>query len=137
VLAAQIAALRAAGDRLDAALLYVSDHGESLGERGLYLHGMPYNFAPRVQKEVPMLFWMSPSLQQRSGVTVGCLRAAAARPGNGHDQVFHTVFGLMSVRNAVYREERDLTASCRSGAAPDLVTVRARTSAGPQPSPRS
>jgi lipid A ethanolaminephosphotransferase len=43
----------------DPALLYVSDHGESLGEYGLFLHGVPYSFAPEAQKHVPMITWFS------------------------------------------------------------------------------
>ena len=50
----------------DTAMLYVSDHGESLGENGLYLHGLPYSMAPREQTEVPMLFWASPELLRRA-----------------------------------------------------------------------
>jgi lipid A ethanolaminephosphotransferase len=61
VLARQIAMLQGAASRLDGMLIYVSDHGESLGENGIYLHGMPYAFAPTVQKEVPMLVWTSES----------------------------------------------------------------------------
>ncbi len=39
------------------AMLYVSDHGESLGENNMYLHGMPYSLAPKQQTQVPMIFW--------------------------------------------------------------------------------
>jgi lipid A ethanolaminephosphotransferase len=41
-------------------MLYVSDHGESLGENNLFLHGLPYAIAPDVQKQVPMVMWFSP-----------------------------------------------------------------------------
>ncbi|MCP2830410.1 sulfatase-like hydrolase/transferase, partial [Salmonella enterica] len=56
------------------ALVYVSDHGESLGEKGLYLHGMPYRMAPQEQTHVPMILWVSPSMAQRQGLNVSCLR---------------------------------------------------------------
>jgi lipid A ethanolaminephosphotransferase len=39
------------------AVLYMSDHGESLGEKGLYLHGMPYFIAPKEQTHVPSIAW--------------------------------------------------------------------------------
>lgn len=113
VLARQIELLEGAAG-VDAALLYVSDHGESLGEQGVYLHGMPYDFAPREQKQVPMLLWLSPTLQRRSGVSMRCLRDAAVRGRQGHDAVFHTVFGLLGVRNAVFSPGHDLTAPCRA-----------------------
>ena len=58
---------------LDTALLYVSDHGESLGENGLYLHGFPYSMAPHEQIAVPMLLWASPSFYaQRAQVDPQC-----------------------------------------------------------------
>lgn len=45
------------------ARVYVSDHGESLGENNLYLHGLPYRFAPDVQKHVPWISWFSPPVR--------------------------------------------------------------------------
>ena len=60
VLSRVIESLKALGD-VPAVMLYVSDHGESLGEYGLYLHGTPYSIAPRFQTEVPFLVWMSDS----------------------------------------------------------------------------
>ncbi|MDW8335943.1 MAG: phosphoethanolamine--lipid A transferase [Tepidimonas sp.] len=94
------------------ALLYVSDHGESLGEGGLYLHGMPYALAPREQKEVPMLLWLNAPMQQRLGLSAGCLPALASTPAT-HDHVFHTVAGLFGVRSQVVQRQRDLLAGCR------------------------
>lgn len=112
VLARLIEAL-AAQDRFDSALLYVSDHGESLGEKGLFLHGMPQAIAPREQTRVPMLMWLSPAYAQRFGVDHACLRAKAAQPAT-HDNLFHSVLGLLDVRTAVHDEAMDLSASCRS-----------------------
>lgn len=94
------------------ALLYVSDHGESLGEDGLYLHGMPYAVAPREQKEVPMLLWANGGMQRRLGLDWACLQRRAQEPSS-HDHVFHTVAGLFGVRSAVLDAERDLLAACR------------------------
>jgi lipid A ethanolaminephosphotransferase len=42
----------------ETAMFYVGDHGESLGENGLYLHGMPYMFAPAAQTHVPLIAWI-------------------------------------------------------------------------------
>jgi lipid A ethanolaminephosphotransferase len=112
VLASLVRLLRAAGPR-DAAMLYVSDHGESLGEKGLYLHGMPYAIAPAQQTQVPMIVWLSP-LAARESVSTACLRQKA-HARLSHDHVFHSVLGLLDVRTAVYRPERDLFDGCKGG----------------------
>lgn len=50
-------------DKFTTSLVYLSDHGESLGENGIYLHGLPYAIAPDSQKQVPMLLWLSEDYQ--------------------------------------------------------------------------
>lgn len=114
VLAEQIRLLHEADARLDGVLIYVSDHGESLGENGIYLHGMPYAFAPAVQKEVPMLIWTSEGYARRLGLRPGCLRTEAGLPVS-HDFFYHTVLGAAEARNQVYDRELDLLAGCRGG----------------------
>ena len=118
VLSRQIELLQANADRFDSVLLYASDHGESLGEQGIYLHGMPYSFAPRVQKEVPMLFWASRGYLQRTGLSVNCMRAHS-HDAVSHDNVYHTVLGAMAVRDAVYDPQLDILASCRAATPQD------------------
>ncbi len=98
-------------------LLYVSDHGESLGEKGLYLHGMPYRMAPDEQTQVPMALWLSPALQQRLGVGMDCLHAAAARPLS-HDHLFHTVLDLAQVQTRLRQPALDLLSPCRAAGHP-------------------
>ncbi|MDP3521807.1 MAG: sulfatase-like hydrolase/transferase, partial [Hydrogenophaga sp.] len=100
--------------RQRSALLYVSDHGESLGENNLYLHGLPYALAPQEQKHVPMLTWVSPSLRQARGWPADCLSQQAAQPLS-HDHLFHSVLGLAGVQTQVRRAERDLFAACGAG----------------------
>ncbi|MET0962121.1 MAG: phosphoethanolamine--lipid A transferase [Noviherbaspirillum sp.] len=99
----------------DAAIVYVSDHGESLGEKGIYLHGMPYSIAPHEQVEVPMVMWMSDAFALGAGVDAGCLRERAARPAS-HDHLFHTLLGLMRVQSCVHDPAFDLLTGCRSRA---------------------
>ncbi|ELO4999954.1 sulfatase-like hydrolase/transferase [Escherichia coli] len=60
VLSEMIKKLKEYSDKYRTVLLYVSDHGESLGEYGVYLHGTPYKMAPDQQTQVPLLLWMSP-----------------------------------------------------------------------------
>jgi lipid A ethanolaminephosphotransferase len=110
VLGAAIAWLRQRSD-YDGALLYVSDHGESLGENNLYLHGLPYAIAPDVQKHVPWVTWLSPAFEQGSGLSMACLRARADAPIS-HDHLFHSVLGLMQVGTSAYRRSLDAYAAC-------------------------
>ena len=95
----------------DTALVYVSDHGESLGEKGLFLHGMPYAIAPREQLHVPMVMWFSPGFLQDAKLDGACLRREAAEPAS-HDNLFSSVLGLMQVRTADYDASLDLFAGC-------------------------
>jgi lipid A ethanolaminephosphotransferase len=95
----------------DAAMLYVSDHGESLGEHGLYLHGAPYAIAPDEQTHVPMLFWTSPGYAARRGLDLSCLHARAGRPLS-HDHFFHSVLGLAGVEAAARVPALDLFTPC-------------------------
>ena len=113
VLARGIDLLEALAPRYDTALLYVSDHGESLGENGLYLHGLPYSIAPQEQTRVPMVMWLSPGFAARTALDAACLRTAAQRPAT-HDNLFHTVLGLLDVRTTIRDDTLDLTAACRS-----------------------
>ena len=96
----------------DTALIYVSDHGESLGEKGLFLHGMPYSIAPAEQTRVPMVMWFSPGFLSDSGLDLGCLRREAMQPAS-HDNLFPSVLGLLQVRTEAYRRDADLFAACR------------------------
>ena len=82
-------------------MLYVSDHGESLGEGGLYLHGMPYAIAPDVQKNVPFVMWLSPAFRRSFGVSPGCLRSRADQPAS-HDNLFHSLLGVLDVETVAY-----------------------------------
>jgi len=94
------------------AMLYVSDHGESLGENNLYLHGLPYALAPDVQKHVAMISWMSPSFERWSDVSTTCLRQQRDR-ALSHDHLFHSVLGVMAVQTRVYQAQNDLFVTCK------------------------
>ena len=113
VVAATIRFLQARSARYDSALLYVSDHGESLGEHGLYLHGMPYAIAPREPTHVPMLVWLSPEFERSAGIDDDCLRGVAGDPAS-HDNLFRSVLGLLDVETSVYRADQDLFSKCRA-----------------------
>lgn len=116
LLARLIDSLQAQADRVDSAVVYVSDHGESLGESNLFLHGLPYAIAPDVQKQVPMVMWFSPGFTRDPGLDLACLRQRAAEPA-AHDHLFHTLLGLFDVRTALYEPDWDLTHACRAAPA--------------------
>lgn len=96
----------------DAALIYVSDHGESLGERNLYLHGLPRAIAPSEQTHVPLVAWFAPGMPKALGLDLDCLGRRAAEPAS-HDNLFHTTLGLFGVGTVAYDPSYDLTAGCR------------------------
>ena len=94
-----------------ASMLYFSDHGESLGEKNMYLHGAPYIFAPEEQRKVPMMLWMSDSFSQRFRVDRSCLAARSSQQFS-HDNVFHSTLGMLNVNTAVYNPKLDLFQAC-------------------------
>jgi lipid A ethanolaminephosphotransferase len=105
-------------DQVDSVLVYVSDHGESLGERGLFLHGMPWAIAPEVQTRVPMILWFSRFADASTGVDLGCLRARSGEKSLAHDHLFHTLMGLADLRSSIHEASLDLAALCRRPSAP-------------------
>lgn len=94
------------------AMLYVSDHGESLGENNLYLHGLPYAVAPDVQKRVPWMTWFSREFVSQNKINVHCLQERL-NAQLSHDNYFHSVLGLVGVQTALYKQELDIYAACR------------------------
>jgi lipid A ethanolaminephosphotransferase len=97
---------------LSTALIYLSDHGESLGESNLYLHGMPYALAPEVQKHIPMFVWLSPRYQQAFAVDTACLRLKREQRVS-QDNLFHSILGLLDIATQVYDAKLDLFTGCR------------------------
>lgn len=108
--------LKAQSPRYATGLLYLSDHGESLGEFGLFLHGLPYQMAPEVQKHVPLVAWFDPALQARGKLSTACL-AADRDTALTHDNLYHTVLGVMDVTTPSYHPVFDAFAKCRGAAA--------------------
>jgi lipid A ethanolaminephosphotransferase len=119
VLSRLIEQLDHAAERFDVAMLYVSDHGESLGEDGLYLHGLPWLLAPDEQKHVPMLLWLSRGFGRSRGIDRACLEARRDAP-HSHDHLFHSILGLFGVQTSIYSPQLDLFLPCR--AAPITLT---------------
>ncbi|WP_380180540.1 phosphoethanolamine transferase EptA [Kalamiella sp. sgz302252] len=109
-----ISLLRSRSDRYNVALIYLSDHGESLGEHGMYLHGAPYLFAPAQQTHIPFLLWLSPDYAHAYGIDQECLRRAASTAAVSQDNVFHTLLGMLNVETKEYQPALDMIRSCRA-----------------------
>ena len=115
VLAQTIDLLKHNDGRFDTAMLYMSDHGESLGENGIYLHGLPYAMAPSEQTHIPLIVWLSDRLAQSAGLDMSCMQQQRDR-ALSHDNLYHTVLGLMNVQTQVYDADKDLFKRCEPGA---------------------
>ena len=92
-------------------LFYVSDHGESTGEHGLYLHGTPYFIAPSQQTHVPMLMWFSPQWKDETKIRT-CLQSQQATPVS-QDNLFPTVLGLLQIKTQVLNPSLNLLEQCK------------------------
>lgn len=98
----------------DTGLIYVSDHGESLGEHNLFLHGLPYFMAPDEQKKVPMIFWSSKGLSEQLALDDECMQSKKEQ-AISHDYLFSTVLSLFDVKTKSYHKKYDLLHTCRKG----------------------
>ncbi|HET6591418.1 MAG TPA: phosphoethanolamine--lipid A transferase [Xanthomonadales bacterium] len=105
--------LRGYDDRFETVMLYASDHGESLGESGVYLHGLPYWLAPDAQTHVPVILWFGRNYHD---VDVDAMRQLADEPLS-HDNLFHTLLGLFELDTGVYDGSMDLLQKSRDLAA--------------------
>lgn len=98
----------------ESGMMYVSDHGESLGENNIYLHGLPYAIAPKEQTTVPMLIWMSPVMKKSDHLDYACLKEKAQTGHFSHDWLFHSLLTLMELDSKVYNQDLDFFESCRT-----------------------
>jgi len=90
------------------ALWYASDHGESLGENGIYLHGLPYFLAPEAQKHPASILWFSDEF----GVKKECIKNLSEKKLS-QDNIFSSVLKVMGVKTKVYDEKLDMFAKCK------------------------
>jgi lipid A ethanolaminephosphotransferase len=112
VLADLIKMLKQNSASFDSAMLYISDHGESLGENGIYLHGLPYSLAPSAQTHVPMYLWLSQTFANNMSIDTDCAANKKSLPYS-HDNLFHTMLGIMDVKTSSYKKNLDIFNSCR------------------------
>ncbi|MDA6070832.1 phosphoethanolamine--lipid A transferase EptA [Flavobacterium sp. AC] len=81
----------------NSAMIFVSDHGESLGEKNLYMHGVPISIAPKEQYEIPFIVWLSDTTKQ-------------VKPNKTLTQnyVFHSVLNFLNIQSPIYDEEMNI-----------------------------
>ena len=83
------------------AMIFISDHGESLGEKGIFMHGLPMKLAPKVQYEIPFLVWTSDGFRR--------YKAADALPAVLEQHyIFHSVLNLLSIDSPAYDKDYDI-----------------------------
>ena len=80
-------------------MMFVSDHGESLGENNLYMHGIPVAFAPKEQLEIPFIVWMSDNSKQLKYNKTETL---------SQNHVFHSVLNFLAIESPIYDESMNI-----------------------------
>ncbi|WP_240788876.1 phosphoethanolamine--lipid A transferase [Salinivibrio sp. YCSC6] len=105
--------LKDLSSKYNTALIYVSDHGESLGESGIFLHGFPYSIAPDFQTHVPMFFWTSNEFLKEKRINLSCLINSSKNVKYSHDNIFHSILGIMDISTDEYQKNKDIFSICR------------------------
>ena len=125
VLGQLIKKLQARSDEIDSFLFYASDHGESLGENGIYLHGLPYAIAPAAQTNVPFIFWASNGFQLNS-LNNSRLMPEFDAERRSHDNISHSLLGLYEVNASSYQRQLDIFANSNVSGGGQLFATTAR-----------
>jgi len=100
-----IAFLKKYEKEYDVAMIYMADHGESLGEGGVYLHGLPYFMAPDAQTHIGAIMWFGPRMSKE--IDADALRKRADKHYS-QDNLFHTLLGIFNVQTEVYKKDMDI-----------------------------
>ncbi|MFV0576684.1 MAG: phosphoethanolamine transferase [Vibrio sp.] len=109
-----VAELKHYSEQYNVALMYISDHGESLGENGLYLHGTPYTIAPKEQKTVPWLVWIPAQYANQKHIDMKCLAKEAHHNNYSHDNFFHSLIGFYGVKTQAKQDIMDIFSICHA-----------------------
>lgn len=89
--------------KIPAVMLYISDHGESLGENNFFLHGFPYSIAPKEQLEIPFLVYISDEYKKTNpNIKMKNLKSYS------HDNIFHSILHLFGVKSELYQKDLDI-----------------------------
>lgn len=98
-------------DQFDTAMWYLADHGESTGEKGIYLHAAPYVIAPEEQTHIAMLQWFSDDFLKQMKLSKPCLEQKSGEELS-QDYLFHSVLGLLDIKTTAYDPTLDMFKSC-------------------------
>lgn len=101
-------------NKFNTSLIYLSDHGESLGENGVYLHSLPYSIAPKQQTQIPLIMWLSKAWQKQKNIDANCLKTIAQRNEFSQDNLFHTLLSAFDIKTKEYNETLDILSSCNT-----------------------
>ena len=93
-------------------MFYVSDHGQSLGENGIYLHGMPYLIAPKYQKHIPMIIWLSENFVKDFKIDQSCINKSLDNQFS-HDNLFHSILDILKIDTKVKNNQLSLFNECK------------------------
>lgn len=118
VLADVIKQLGALPKNIESSMVYVSDHGESLGESGAFLHGFPYALSPKEQRHIPLLAWLPQKFQRE------CLNKNAANKHVNHDYIFHSIIGLLNISSSAYKTDLDIFSPCKLSNEPHTLLAQ-------------
>lgn len=99
-------------DRFYPVVIYISDHGDSLGENQQFLHGGAWEDAPEYQKKIPFFLWMPEETREVLNLDWTCMKQMAGKE-HSHDNIFHSLLGLAGVQVDVYQPELDIFSTCR------------------------
>ncbi len=81
------------------AMIFISDHGESLGENKMFMHGLPMKLAPKEQYEIPFLVWTSENFRTYKSDLPAVLE---------QHYIFHSVLNLLSIQSPAYNKDLDI-----------------------------
>ena len=93
----------------NSAMIFISDHGESLGENKMFMHGLPMRLAPKVQYEIPFFVWTSKGFRDykptssKQDAPEGELPAVLEQ-----HYIFHSVLNLLSIQSPAYKKDFDI-----------------------------
>ena len=91
------------------AMIFISDHGESLGENKMFMHGIPMKLAPKVQYEIPFLVWISDNFREYKNISNKQEVSEDELPAVLEQHyIFHSVLNLLSIQSPAYDKKFDI-----------------------------
>ena len=99
--------LKTKADKFNIMLLFISDHGESLGEKNSYMHGLPYSIAGKSQTHIPFFIWLSDSFVENFNIDIEFIKNKS-HIYTSHDNIFHSLLGVFNIDSKYYNKQLDL-----------------------------